>query len=83
MVQDWLNYHHLLYFWTIAREGGVSKAAVRLRLSQPTVTARIRELERSLGTPLFLRTSRGVQLTAEGATFDDVEFLGEPDERFR
>ena len=32
---EWLNYHHLLYFWTVVREGGVSKAATKLRLSQP------------------------------------------------
>ena len=36
---EWLNYHHLLYFWTVAREGGISKAAEKLRLSQPTISA--------------------------------------------
>ena len=42
---EWLNYHHLLYFWTVVREGGVSKAAEKLRLAQPTVSAQVRMLE--------------------------------------
>ena len=66
MVQDWLNYHHLLYFWTIAREGGVSKAAVRLRLSQPTVSAQLRMLEDALGERLFQRHGRTLVLTDVG-----------------
>ena len=66
MVQDWLNYHHLLYFWTIAREGGVSKAAIRLRLSQPTVSAQLRMLEDALGERLFQRQGRTLVLTDVG-----------------
>jgi LysR family transcriptional activator of nhaA len=65
-MDDWLNYHHLLYFWTVAREGSVSKAAERLRLSQPTVSAQVRTLERALGEPLFLRTGRSLALTDVG-----------------
>jgi LysR family transcriptional activator of nhaA len=63
---DWLNYHHLLYFWTVAREGSVSKAAERLRLSQPTVSAQVRMLEKALGERLFLRTGRSLALTDVG-----------------
>ena len=48
-AMDWLNYHHLLYFWTVVREGGVSKAAEKLRLSQPTVSAQVQVLEETLG----------------------------------
>ena len=45
---QWLNYHHLLYFWTVVQEGSVSKAAAKLRLSQPTVSAQVRMLEQAL-----------------------------------
>ncbi|MEQ1731811.1 MAG: LysR family transcriptional regulator, partial [Vicinamibacterales bacterium] len=45
---EWLNYHHLFYFWTVAREGGVSRAAESLRLAQPTVSAQIKQFERTL-----------------------------------
>lgn len=63
---DWLNYHHLLYFWTVAREGGVSKAAAKLRLSQPTVSAQVRMLEREVGQRLFHRQGRTLVLTDAG-----------------
>jgi LysR family transcriptional activator of nhaA len=63
---DWLNYHHLLYFWTVAREGSVSKAAERLNLSQPTISAQVRKLEEALGERLFLRTGRSLTLTDVG-----------------
>lgn len=61
-----LNYHHLQYFWTVAREGSVSRAARRLGLSQPAVSAQIRTLEQSLGERLFLRKGRGIALTEFG-----------------
>jgi LysR family transcriptional activator of nhaA len=63
---DWLNYHHLLYFWTVVREGGVSRAAEKLRLSQPTVSAQVRLLEESLGERLFQRYGRSLVLTDVG-----------------
>ena len=63
---DWLNYHHLLYFWTVIREGGVSRAAEKLRLSQPTVSAQVRRLEDSLGHRLFERRGRTLVPTAVG-----------------
>lgn len=63
---EWLNYHHLLYFWTVVREGGVSKAAVHLRLSQPTISAQLRQLETTLGEPLFERQGRRLVLTETG-----------------
>src|SRR4029453_17618421 len=55
---EWLNYHHLLYFWVVAREGGMSKAAERLGLSQPTISAQIKMLEAALGERLFQRKGR-------------------------
>lgn len=62
----WLNYHHLLYFWTVVQEGGVSKAAAKLRLSQPTISAQVRMLERTLGQPLFAKKGRVQVLTDVG-----------------
>ena len=63
---EWLNYHHLLYFYTVAREGSVTKAAKVLRLAQPTLSAQIRRLEDSLGEKLFTRQNRGLVLTELG-----------------
>lgn len=63
---DWLNYHHLLYFRTVVREGGVSKAAEKLRLSQPTISTQVRQLERALGERLFEKKGRTLQLTDVG-----------------
>jgi len=65
---DWLNYHHLLYFWTTAREGSVTQAAEKLRLAQPTLSAQIRSLEKALGVRLFQKEGRGLALTDAGRT---------------
>ena len=62
----WLNYHHLLYFWTVAREGSVVKAAESLRLTQPTISGQVRMLEESLGERLFERSGRRLVLTEMG-----------------
>lgn len=63
---DWLNYHHLLYFWTVAKEGGVSKAAKVLHLAQPTLSSQIKKLEKSVGRDLFARSGRSLNLTETG-----------------
>ena len=63
---EWLNYHHLLYFWTVVREGSVVKAAEVLRLSQPTVSSQVRALELSLGERLFARVGRRLVPTDAG-----------------
>ena len=63
---EWLNYHHLLYFWTVAREGGVSKAAAKLHVSQPTISAQIRLLEEAFDQKLFQRHGRTLALTEVG-----------------
>jgi len=63
---EWLNYHHLLYFWTVVREGGVSRAAEKLRLAQPTVSAQVKLLEDMLGDKLFERQGRRLVLTDTG-----------------
>jgi LysR family transcriptional activator of nhaA len=63
---DWLNYHHLLYFWTVAREGGVSRAAEVLHLAQPTLSSQIKKLEKAFGHELFDRNGRRFTLTETG-----------------
>lgn len=63
---DWLNYHHLHYFWVTAREGGVSRASEKLRLSQPTISAQIKRLEEVLDVRLFHRHGRSLVLTDTG-----------------
>jgi LysR family transcriptional activator of nhaA len=62
----WMNYHHLLYFWTIATEGGISKAAKVLRLAQPTISGQLRMFEETLGERLFDRVGRRLVLTDVG-----------------
>ena len=61
-----LNYHHLLYFWTVVREGQISRAAEKLRVSQPTISAQLRLLEDALGEHLFQRKGRTLVLTDVG-----------------
>ena len=62
------NYHHLHYFWVVAREGSIVRASKQLRLAQPTISAQIHELEESLGQKLFARAGRGLALTETGQT---------------
>jgi len=63
---EWINYHHLHYFWLVFKEGSVSKAAQKLRLSQPTVSSQIAAFEAKLGEKLFERQGRGLALTEAG-----------------
>jgi LysR family transcriptional activator of nhaA len=61
-----LNHHHLYYFWTVAREGSVSKACEKLHLAQPTVSAQIIQFEKALGRQLFTRDRQRMVLTDDG-----------------
>ena len=63
---EWLNYHHLLYFWTVAREGSVARACEKLHLAQPTISGQLRALEKSLGEKLFNKVGRNLVLTDTG-----------------
>jgi LysR family transcriptional regulator, transcriptional activator of nhaA len=63
---DELNYHHLYYFWTVAKEGSVTQAARRLFVSQSTVSGQLAQLEEQIGEPLFERRGRNLQLTEAG-----------------
>jgi LysR family transcriptional activator of nhaA len=65
---EWLNYHHLLYFWTVAKKGSVVAACDELKLRQPTISAQIQSLEESIGEKLFERTGRKLVLTETGKT---------------
>jgi len=75
-----LNYHHLLYFWMVAREGTVARAAAQLRLAQPTLSGQIHTLEGTLGEKLLERAGRGLRLTEMGRVVfryaDEIFTLG-------
>ena len=60
------NYKHLYYFWVVAKEGGISRAADKLDMAVQTVSAQVRELERSLGYALLKPAGRGLVLTEAG-----------------
>ena len=66
MGMDWLNYHHFLYFWVVAKEGSIARASKELRLAHPTISAQIHRLEDVLGEKLFERQGRQLVLTDFG-----------------
>ena len=78
---EWLNYHHLLYFWTVARMGGVARAGEELRLTQATISSQIKSLEQSLGEKLFRKAGRHLALTDTGKLVfryaDEIFSLGQ------
>lgn len=61
-----LNYRQLYYFWTVAKAGGVTRAAERLHLTPQTISGQLGEFERALGKELFRRSGRRLELTAAG-----------------
>ncbi len=63
---QWLNYHHLYYFYVIASEGGVTEATKKLRLAQSTLSAQLKQFEESIGYKLFERKNRKLILTDVG-----------------
>ena len=63
---DWLNYHHLRYFWSVAREGSLRAAAEKLGVSPPSISAQINQLEEDLGAELFRKSGRSLVLTETG-----------------
>ncbi len=78
---DWLNYHHLLYFWVVAKEGSVTRACEKLHLAQPTISGQLKKLEESVGQKLYERVGRGLVLTDAGRTAfryaDEIFSIGE------
>lgn len=81
-----LNYRHLYYFWVVVKEGGFARAAERLDMAVQTISAQVRELEKSLGHQLLKPLGRGVAMTDPGqAAFrraEEIFRLGQsiPDE---
>lgn len=81
-----LNYRHLHYFWVVTKEGGFARAAERLDMAVQTISAQVRELEKSLGHQLLKPAGRGVALTDAGhaafARAEEIFQLGQgiPDE---
>jgi len=65
-MSQWINYHHLYYFKTIAEEGSVSRAAQKLSLGQPTLSAQLKQFEEVLGILLFERHHKKLILTEQG-----------------
>lgn len=61
-----LNYHHLRYFWAIAHEGGLTRAAAKLNVAQSALSIQLKQLEDNLGHPLFVRKNRQLVLTEAG-----------------
>ncbi len=79
-AMEWINYHHLLYFWTVVRAGSIGRASEQLRLAPPTISAQLRTLEDNLGERLLNRSARGVSPTEVGTVVyrfaDDIFALG-------
>lgn len=81
-----LNYRHLHYFWVVTKEGGFARAAERLNMAVQTISAQVRELEKTLGHQLLKPSGRGVALTEAGqaafARAEEIFQLGQgiPDE---
>ncbi|MBZ0136758.1 MAG: transcriptional activator NhaR [Planctomycetes bacterium] len=77
---EWLNYHHFMYFWVVAKEGSIVKASEKLLLAHPTISGQIHRLEESLGVKLFAKRGRGLVLTEAGQTAyryaDEIFSLG-------
>ena len=63
---DQVNFHHLRYFWSVAKEGSLTRTAARLRIAQSALSSQIRRLEEQLDAPLFARDRRGLTLTETG-----------------
>lgn len=79
-TMEWLNYHHLLYFWTVVRTGSIQKASEQLRISPPAISAQMKQLEDQLGEKLLNRSGRRLVPTDMGRTVfsyaEDIFTLG-------
>ncbi len=66
MRVEQINFHHLRYFWAVAKDGNLRRTAARLRVAQSALSSQIQQLEQQLGTALFTRERRRLQLTEAG-----------------
>ena len=66
-----INYNHLLYFWTVAKEGSVSTAAEKLNLTPQTISGQLKLLEEMVGEPLLERSGRGLKITPAGKIIEE------------
>ena len=77
---EWMNYHHLLYFWTVVRTGSIAKASQELRISSPAISAQLHSLEENFGDKLLRRSGRNLVLTEMGRVVfsyaEDIFSLG-------
>lgn len=77
---NWVNYHHLMYFWTVAREGTIARASEKLHLGQPAISTQLKQLETALGVKLFQKSGRKLEMTEMGQTVyryaDEIFSLG-------
>lgn len=77
---EWLNYHHLFYFWTVVKAGSIHKASTELRISAPAISTQLKLLEYQLGEKLLTRSGRRLVLTEMGRTAfgyaEDIFALG-------
>ncbi|HEX8154329.1 MAG TPA: transcriptional activator NhaR [Thermoanaerobaculia bacterium] len=75
-----MDYRHLHYFWTVVREGGVTRAARRLNVTQPSISKQLRSLQQVLGAELFTKEGRQLRLTDTGRVVfeyaDEIFALG-------
>ena len=78
MPMEWLNYHHLQYFWTVAQEGSIAAASRKLHVGRPAISMQLKTLETFFGAPLFARRGRSLELTDTGRLV-----LGYAEEIFR
>ena len=76
-----INYKHLHYFWVVAKQGSISSASERLHITPQTISGQISLLEQDLGSALFVKAGRGLELTATGRLVarmaDDIFSLGQ------
>ncbi|MCM2278982.1 MAG: LysR family transcriptional regulator [Oligoflexia bacterium] len=80
----WLNYHHFFYFWTIVREGSISRAAEKLRIGQPALSMQLKQFEQASGHVLVERKKGKLALTPAGkAAFDYAEAIFRLGEQFQ
>src|SRR3954467_4509561 len=81
MKNNGMNFRHLYYFWVVAKEGGVTRAAARLGLAIQTVSTQLAQLEQAIGKALFMQQGRKLVLTEAGRLAlgyaDQIFLLGE------